>query len=56
MTSTLKPITAVKCPSLNRLVAVKECEECECCIEIRNPWRYFAVKCSYGNNHEGVYP
>ncbi len=56
MTSTLKPITAVMCPSIKRLVAVTDCEDCECMIEIRSPWQHYAVKCSYGNNSEGVYP
>lgn len=55
MTSTLKPIQAVICPSLKRLVAVTECENCECLIEIRRPWRHFIVKCDIGDKSEDVY-
>jgi len=56
MTSTLKPIEAVMCPSIKRLVAVKDCEKCECVIEVRRPWRHFAVKCNIGEKHEAIYP
>ena len=56
MTSFLKPVQAVLCPSLGRLVAVGECEDCECMIEVRRPWRYFVVKCDIGDKSEAVYP
>ena len=56
MTSTLKPVQAVNCPSLKRVVAVTECKDCECVIEVRDPWRHFAVKCSVGNGNGAVYP
>ena len=56
MVSMLKPIEAVNCPSLKRLVAVTDCEDCVCCLEIRSPWRHFVVKCSVDDKGEAVYP
>jgi len=56
MTSTLKPISGVKCPKDDILVSLGTCDKCEYMIEVRRPWRHFAVKCAYGNKHEGVYP
>jgi len=56
-TAGLKPTQAVKCPRSGNLVAVLECGPCECCVEIRQPWRHFAVKCSYhGAESTAVYP
>lgn len=55
MVSTLRPITAVKCPLTDQLVAVTTCEKCPDVIEVRIPWRRFAVKCKPGDKHEGVY-
>ena len=55
MTSTLTPITAVRCPKTDQLVPLSSCESCPHVIEVRRPWRHFAVKCSYGDKHEGVY-
>jgi len=56
MTSTLKPITCVRCPKNEALVTVSVCDKCEHVLEVRRPWRHFIVKCSYGNKSEGVYP
>lgn len=44
----LKPVKAVLCPLQGYLVSISEvCEKCPNCVEIRRPWRYWAVKCSY---------
>jgi len=56
MVSTLRPVTAVMCPSIKRLVAVEDCKDCECVIDVRSPWRHYAVKCDIGNKTEGAYP
>lgn len=55
MTSTLRPITAVKCPQTDQLVSLTTCDECPQVIEVRRPWRHFAVQCSHGDEYEGVY-
>ena len=54
--TTLAPIQAVRCPSTGRLVAVDDCRGCECCEEVRQPWRHYAVKCSVVAENTGVYP
>lgn len=54
MMTTLRPIQGVNCPSLKRLVAVTECEDCECLIELRRPWRGFIVKCSVEGESDSV--
>ena len=52
----LKPVQAVECPRSGYLVAVEECRACECCVELRQPWRYWAVKCSFpGAESTAVY-
>lgn len=55
MVSTLRPVEAVECPSIKRLVDVNNCENCECLIEIRRPWSHFIVKCAIGDENGGVY-
>jgi len=56
MPSTLKPVTAVKCPINEKLVSLDECEGCPNAIEVRIPWRHFAVRCKVGGESEGIYP
>ena len=55
MASTLKPVKAVWCPSVDHLVPIDKCEECPSVIEVRRPWRHFAVRCRIGGKNEGVY-
>ena len=55
MVSTLKPITAVECDYHKRLMSVEGCKLCDYVLEVRQPWRHFAVKCSYGDKHEAIY-
>ena len=43
--TTLKPAQAVRCPLSGKAVFVSECERCPHVIEVRSPWRYYAVKC-----------
>ncbi len=43
----LIPVEAVLCPKIDRLTPVGACKECSCCEEIRQPWRYWIVKCKY---------
>jgi len=50
MVSFMSPTQAVKCPAQNlELVSVSECRTCLNCLELRQPWRYFVVKCAVGN-------
>jgi len=55
MDSTLRPVSAVECPSTGQLVAVEGCKECEQVVEVRIPWRHFAVRCKISGKNEGVY-
>lgn len=43
----LEPIQCVKCPVLKDYIDIKECKTCCYKIEIRQPYRHWAVKCSY---------
>mgnify|MGYP006910772550 CR=1 FL=1 len=45
MATTLRPAQAVRCPLTGKAVFVSECRECKYMIEVRSPWRYYAVKC-----------
>lgn len=45
MVTLLRPHQAVKCPRSGNPVLVSECEVCEHVLEVRRPWRGFAVKC-----------
>ncbi len=55
MTSYLKPVSAVNCPSLKGVVPITDCSKCECMEEIRRPWRHYAVQCNFGDENEAVY-
>jgi len=55
MTSSLKPITAVKCPITNELIAITVCDTCAHMIEVRRPWRHYIVECGLGERYEAIY-
>ena len=55
MASTLRPVSAVVCPSTGLLVAVEECKDCGAVLDVRDPWRHYAVRCKIGGKSEGIY-
>jgi len=57
MAAGLKPIQAVPCSLHKRLIAVEGCRLCEYCEDIRQPWRHYAVRCSFPDTKSSaVYP
>ena len=57
MTSTLRPKDAVACPLKNGEPDwVEVCKTCMHALDVRSPWRHYAVKCAMGNIKDGVYP
>ena len=42
----LKPVTCVMCPASGEYRSTVYCEECcPAFIELRRPWRHWAIKC-----------
>lgn len=52
LTYNLKPVEAVSCQLHKRLMSVEDCRTCVFCEGIRQPWYYWAVKCTYPDDPE----
>ena len=40
-----KPVECVLCPKSGLYVPTHLCPECPVVVEVRRPWRYYAVRC-----------
>ena len=56
MVTTLRPSQAVKCPLTGEAVFTSKCQNCDNMIDVRSPWRHYAVKCRVEGESTGVYP